>query len=503
MRRALAVAALAAVMIGSGALYLTRLSVVPPHLMHDEVNFSLQAHAIATTGRDTNGRLLPVYFSETGFEAGRDPLMIYWTAGLLALQPLTEVTVRLPTAFLAVLSVGLMFIAARRLLGDGAALVAAAFLALAPGYFVNARLALSITYGIPLALLWLWCVARADALRKRSWMIAAGACLGLGVYSYLANMIVMPALLLVAMALLWRQRRAPEGVAMAAGFALLLLPLSGWLIWHPDRFTSIATAYTPANGGGVTMSERLTAFWMFFSPDYLFISGDGRMTNSTRAAGLFPLAFAILIPLGLYRLATGDAGLAGRLVATGFLLAPIATAMSGRLEINRVLIAIPFGVLAAATGAACLASRRGASRVAATVLVLGAGAQFPGYYAHYNGAYRMAASAWFGGDNRAAINHVLDRMTDANAPRVYLDGRTPIERYWRFYAIARGRADLAEWPIYYGPGVMFADAPVGSLVVCESMEEACGGMDATQWTLQRSVARLDGAVTHRVYLRSR
>jgi len=51
--------------------------------MHDEVNFALQAQSVAATGRDTNGRLLPLYFSETGFEAGRDPIVIYLTAATL------------------------------------------------------------------------------------------------------------------------------------------------------------------------------------------------------------------------------------------------------------------------------------------------------------------------------------------------------------------------------------------------------------------------------------
>ena len=98
--------ALGALLIAATALYSWRLAEVPAYLMHDEVNFALQAQALASTGRDTNGRLLPVYFSETGFEAGRDPVMIYVTALMFTLWPLSESAVRLPTVLTGMVSVG-------------------------------------------------------------------------------------------------------------------------------------------------------------------------------------------------------------------------------------------------------------------------------------------------------------------------------------------------------------------------------------------------------------
>ena len=88
------------------AIYATRLGFAPIYLVHDEVNFSLQAVSVADTGRDLNGRLLPVYFSEPEFTAGRDPMMIYATAVALQVLPLSESAVRLPTALVGVLKSG-------------------------------------------------------------------------------------------------------------------------------------------------------------------------------------------------------------------------------------------------------------------------------------------------------------------------------------------------------------------------------------------------------------
>lgn len=126
MRRRTTVAAIGILVLTAG-FYCTRLSYSPVQLMHDEVNFALQAKSLADTRRDTNGRLLPVYFSEQGFEAGRDPVVIYLTALMLKATAMSESTVRLPTAMVGVLSVGLMFLVARQLFAsDGLALAAAA-----------------------------------------------------------------------------------------------------------------------------------------------------------------------------------------------------------------------------------------------------------------------------------------------------------------------------------------------------------------------------------------
>jgi hypothetical protein len=54
--------ALAAVVCTAALLYTARLDRVPSFLSTDETAFVLQARSIATTGRDTHGRLLPVYF---------------------------------------------------------------------------------------------------------------------------------------------------------------------------------------------------------------------------------------------------------------------------------------------------------------------------------------------------------------------------------------------------------------------------------------------------------
>ena len=80
----------AMIAIGAALLYLPHLGDVPPYLIHDEAQGALQAKAIATTGRDLSGRLLPMYFTEPEFPPGRDPVEIYVTALGLTVLPFND-----------------------------------------------------------------------------------------------------------------------------------------------------------------------------------------------------------------------------------------------------------------------------------------------------------------------------------------------------------------------------------------------------------------------------
>lgn len=505
--RAIAVGAL---LLTTTALYATRLNDAPIYLMHDEVNFALQAQSVAASGRDTNGRLLPLYFSETGFEAGRDPIVIYATAAMLALRPLSESAVRMPTALVGVLSVLLMFLLARRLFGsDAIGLAAAAMLALTPAHFINSRLVLSIVYPVPFILGWLLCLSSFAEREDRRQAQAAAFVLGVGVYSYLASALMMPLYLLLT---LWFINERAGGRWMwhtVAAFGVALIPLVLWQIAHPSRYADLVSAYRlyDAPDGSASLfsaaglSQRISVFWRFFGPDYLFISGDSRITNSTRQAGMFPFAFAVLVPLGIWKLESGRGGVLGKVILAGLITAPLASVVSGRLEINRVLFIIPFGVLTAAYGLQCLyRSSSARTRWFAAALIAAVPLQFAFFHADYLGPYRVSSGIWFGGDVRGAVEQALSRA-GARPVAVYLNTRTPVERYWRFYALAHRRGDLVDAPTYYDPEQLDINAPpAGAVVVCESRVRVCNLLGASpDWRRLRAFAEADGTPTFEVF----
>ena len=67
----------------------------PSFLSNDETAFGLQAHAIATTAHDENGRLLPLYFQMME-NVWFHPALVYWMAPVLAVVRPMPWAMRLP-----------------------------------------------------------------------------------------------------------------------------------------------------------------------------------------------------------------------------------------------------------------------------------------------------------------------------------------------------------------------------------------------------------------------
>jgi hypothetical protein len=95
-------------------LYAPRLDEVPLHLHYDEVLFGLQAHALATTARDVDGHLLPLYMQAyPGANYWMQPLVPYMTAAVLKVLPLSDAAIRIPTVLVGLLNCVLIYCVAR------------------------------------------------------------------------------------------------------------------------------------------------------------------------------------------------------------------------------------------------------------------------------------------------------------------------------------------------------------------------------------------------------
>lgn len=496
-------------------MYAARLGEAPRHMLHDEMQFSLQAESIAADGRSLSGRRFPLYFAEPEFPAGRDPLVIYVTALVLEVLPLSEWSVRLPTALMGAANVGLMFVLASRVFGSGwIGLWAAVMLAMTPAHFMHSRMALSILYPVPFILVWLWCLDQFSRTAERRALTAGAAVLGLAVYSYLACVVMMPLYLLLTLLWLARRGQAYHAGRLTGIFALALVPILAWQVAHPDRYDQLMESYrlmgaasgeaAPAGAGLYEFARlRVGLFWSFFSPDYLFVTGDSSLPNSTRQAGYFAAALAVFIPVGIFQIARGRGGALGALVLAGLVTAPLAGVISGHLEMNRVLFAAPFGVLTAAYGVQALwQSTRPTIRWAALALLLAVPIQFWGFYADYVGPYQDRAATWFGGDIRGAVQAALDAK-DEGADLIFVSRGIPyVERYWRFYAIARGRRDVVGSPVYFDPNTFRpADVAAPAVVVCRAGTDCVDLAGAPGWVERRRITETDGTPLYVVYQR--
>lgn len=512
LRGRLLVVAAVVVAVASAAIYATRLDHAPIYLIHDEVNFSLQSIAVAKTGRDLNGRLLPVYFSEPEFTAGRDPMMIYTTALALTVLPLSDASVRIPTALVGVSVIVLILVLHARMTPTvWGALVAAMLLALSPGMFIHSRLALSVIYPLPFVVAWLLTLQEYER-SPRPWLLAAGAAsLGLGIYGYLAGVIMMPLYLLATIWCVraWRQPRVLLWIG--CGFGIVLLPILFWHIAHPERYAELLSAYrmeAPSEGGIASalsidgIRGRLGAWWQYFNPEFMFLAGDTSMTNSTRYAGFVPIAFAVLLPIGVAHLWRGSR--VERVLVWGFFTGPLAAVATGSLNLNRyrAMFVLPFAALLAVHGLERLwASGSPRLRAVAVVLALSVPVQFAFFYHDYMGRYRVASSVWFGSDLKSALMEVFRRREQGDA--LLLSQQVPYgDAYTRFYSQMWTQAAPESPTLVDGTTADFESVKPGSWLIAGAAESWLPRLSSAGWQRVASIAEPAGDLSFLVYRRA-
>jgi len=361
---------------------------------------------------------------------------------------------------------------------------------------------------VTFVLLWLIQTERQQDRPSVARSAGAGLALGAGLYSYLAAVVMMPAYLLLSWATVWR--RAPRRLvaSLFLAFLIAMIPFMVWTWFHPTRLTNLLEAYQvgPAASAPVSVldliRDRAGIWWRFFDPDLWFIGGPGRVTNSTRLAGLFPLSFAVLLPVGGYAIWRGGVGAVGPLILAGLVLSPLATVVSGRLEVNRILFVLPFGALLATAGSVHLWRAGGGRRWIGAAMTAAVAVQFAAVYADYMGPYRPRSAPWFGDNLKGAVQAALTHKAEHGGV-VWLSARSPIERYWRFYAAAEGREDWAESPVYYDPAT-FSEAQAGdrAILVCGAGDPACAAVsDAPHWSRVGRIFEPDGRESLNVFVR--
>ena len=522
-------------------LYAPKLGHVPPYLHHDEVFFANQAHAIATTGRDTEGRWMPASF-EVYPGSWFQPILVYFTALFLKLLPLSETTVRLPSVVIGAIDTALVYLIAARVFGGVRwGLVAAGLMSLSPALLIHSRIAMDYVYPIPFVLLWLLCLRIALERPTRSFLFLAGLSLGIGVFSYVAAWALMPIYLCLSAVVILSAEPKPlrSLAALIGGFGVPIMLALPFILSHPETLTAKWRVYGPGNGATLNViqqlsdyfsyaniADRLSLYFQFLDPSYLFMTGGVKIVSSTRIAGVFLLPLVIFIPAGIYYVLRHRRDLWWITVVVGFASAPLAAVLvSEHGAVERELVVIPFGVLLATFGlnwlwsmplrhrvrpasawiaaggillavsyaAWTIAHGRGLSRmtlplllcsaavymvasltdgqkswraIAACLLIL-SGAQFIVFYRDYLTDYRRRAAGWFEFNHAGAMQEILSREPSGGMTPVFVSKNMQYaDAFWRFYCSKAGRDDLQRALNVFDPATTTADAiPTPSFVL--------------------------------------
>jgi 4-amino-4-deoxy-L-arabinose transferase-like glycosyltransferase len=354
----------AALGLGAAMVYLPQLQHAPFYLGRDEMFFGLTAHSVASTGHDTFGRFMPLYFQTQmryGSEMWFQPILMYSTILSVKVLGLTEGTIRLPMAIAGIVDVVLVYFIARLMFErELPAIVAAVLMAFAPAHYIHSRVAMDFQTPLPFMLGWLMCLLLYLRRGQLALLFVAGLLLGIGIYTYIAAYMLMPIYaLLTAVVLYLRREPLTHYAVLAAGFVLPVLCSVPFLWTHPTVLRDVFWHYErdkPQTAGALHLFSafftyerfaRAAAVYLgFWSPRFLFINGP----QSMWVAGAFLLPTAGLLVVGLVRVVRLSAPVAVLLVG-GLLTAPIPASLVGDGEaIHRASEVLPFGVLLAAVG---------------------------------------------------------------------------------------------------------------------------------------------------------
>ena len=493
--RRLAVAAL--ILVPVVWMYGRGLGDAPVYLHHDEVLVALNAHAIAETGRDPTGARLPLYFRNVDGVL-QTPISIYCTALVFKLFPVSEVSIRLPSVIVGLLTVVLMYLLARALFHSHTlAVIAATLLALTPALFIHSRLGFDHHYPALFVTGWLLgLVTFLERPRLRSLFLAT-LTLGVGVYSYLASLAMMPIYFCLTCAqLLERHRRSARvWIAAFAGFALPLTLLAVWMATHPAQYNQSVGTYklydssklNPLQGlhemlSYTSLTERSSVYYTAFDPSFLLFGGDSSMVHSTRRAGVFLFPVGAFLALGLYRILTRRRSWFELLLVVGLLLSPLAAAIVAEpYRISRQMVMIPFAILIATCGVEWGLRGHRVWRVATMALLATAPIQFALFDRDYMTDYRVRSAGWFEGNIRGAVDAVIAREPNGSPRPVYFGNDIAwSESYWQLYAVKHRRPDLMKQVRFFNPkAVDAATFPAGSFVISRYVEPLHAAFERT------------------------
>ena len=509
--------ALLTLLAAAAFLYAWKLDRSPVYLNSDEAMFSVQAHSIATSGRDERGRLLPLYF-QMNDNVWYQPAVVYAMAPFLVFFKPTPTFVRLPTVLVAMLVLVLVYKLANALGLQGyGALAASIFLALTPAFFMHSRVGCDYLYPLPFVMVWM--LYFVDYLRghRIGSLVIAMVALGVGFYTYVASMVMMPlylALTLLVLAL-HERRRALAATAVSIGTVLLcLLPLAAWLWSYPDFLNTFLVRYSNADVEQVgraplslltgEMANRLRVFISFFERSYLFEVAESSVMSSTYTTGVFLAGAQPLMVAGLYHMLRNRRSWPVYVAIVGFFTAPVAASLVDEpYATDRALALLPFGAIIAAFGMEWLWMKRQpaftiALRSGLLVTTIWMVTQFGDFHWEYFHDYRRRAAFWFNNNHAGAFEPILNDHSPGDPRPVYLSARLPFIHYhWKLRLLQQGRTDLLDRTIFFhAEHLDIATLPVGTTLLTNADAADQRWLLGTgRFQVHREIYDLDGALT--------
>ncbi len=307
---------------------------IPPALSWDEASIGYDAYSILKTGKDQWGEVYPLAFKSFG--EYKYPFHIYASVASVYLFGLNEFAVRFPSALFGIINIFLLYLLVYKLFKNQfIALTAAFLLTISPWHIQFSRVIWETNFALFFFFLGLYffLVSRQD--RKNYFLLISFILLGIATFTYngakVFIVLFLPVLLFSQKNYLLKQKKYSlfSLIIFAMFIAVNLIDprLSGinrfkqldFIQADVVKTISYQTSRIYSLGKGELIARQ---YLLYFSPKFLFISGDSNLRHSTQAVGEVYWLELLLVPLGIYFLIKKEPKSA-ILILGWFLLAPI------------------------------------------------------------------------------------------------------------------------------------------------------------------------------------
>jgi 4-amino-4-deoxy-L-arabinose transferase-like glycosyltransferase len=207
---------------------------IPNGLNWDETSYAYNAYSIAQTGKDEWGYSYPIFLKSFG--EYKPAFLSYLIIPFLEIFPTGNLAVRLPNVILGSIAIGITYLLFLKLTRSKfVSLLTATTLAITPWHIHFSRIALDPGLGHSLMLLGLFFWIN----EKKSWQVLGTLFLSLAMYTYNAQRIFIP-LLILAFSLIWGRKKIVSFIKQRL-ISLLLLTLTTTLILGSTLWGDIGT----------------------------------------------------------------------------------------------------------------------------------------------------------------------------------------------------------------------------------------------------------------------
>jgi 4-amino-4-deoxy-L-arabinose transferase-like glycosyltransferase len=363
-------------------LRLYQLGANPPSIDWDEASIGYNAYSILKTGADEYGNKFPIAFRS--FDDYKPPVYVYLTVPSVALFGLNEFAVRLPAALIGTAAVVVVYFLVKEILinwdkkmREWVALVSAFFLAISPWHLQFSRAAFEGNVGMFFLILSLLFFLK--AIRNKYLYLPFAASFVLSIYSYHSFRLINPILLLVLLALFYKQLIKQKIIVVISLIMIVVFSAATYLSFFSSigsgaRLSMVTVFSDPAlqmksainveiakkNNdivGEILNNRRLIfiptivkGYFDHFNFDFLFLHGDGGVQHHAYNMGMLYLWDFLFILLGiLYLLRKNDRRI--WLLFILFFLAPVPAAITtGTPHPVRAIAMIPAFQIFSAVG---------------------------------------------------------------------------------------------------------------------------------------------------------